>query len=159
MAGERSDEFENLIKYKDRMKQPINFGGISYGNITPTDIDWFIEYRDSVYVFGEFKYRKDEMPKGQKIALERIADNFHSLGKHVMLVFGVHDVRDWNDTVYMATTEAEGVYYEGKWHDPRGRSVKEVVDDYFEYMEGRGIATPLRERRAAMGQAGEDYEF
>ena len=159
MAGERSDKVENLIKYKDRMKQPINFGGISYGNITPTDIDWFIEYRDSVYVFGEFKYRKDEIPKGQKLALERIADNLWSLKKHVLLVFGVHDVKNCNDTVDMITTEAEGVYYEGKWHDPRNRNVNEVVDDYFEYLEGQGIETPLRERWAAMGQAGEDYEF
>lgn len=55
-----------------------DFTGLRLGNITPTDIDCLIEFRDKCIVIAELKYGKlspDRLEDGQRLALERLADN------------------------------------------------------------------------------------
>lgn len=55
-----------------------DFSGLRFGNITPTDVDSFIDYRDKCAAFTEFKYGKispQRLEEGQRLAFERLADN------------------------------------------------------------------------------------
>lgn len=62
------------IENRNRARQIIDFSGLQYGKITPTDIDGLIEYHDKAILLLEFKYADAEMPRGQKVALERMCD-------------------------------------------------------------------------------------
>lgn len=69
-----------VIKNRRRAEQSQlrDFSGLRFGKITPTDVDCFIEYRDQCVVFAELKYGKispDRLEEGQRLALERLADN------------------------------------------------------------------------------------
>lgn len=64
-----SDEHHSLIRNRFRAKQLIDFGGLQYEQITPTDIDGLIEYRNIAYIIYEFKYADAEMPFGQRLAI------------------------------------------------------------------------------------------
>ena len=66
------DDNRGSIQFPDRARQLIDFSGLRYNKITPTDIDGFIEYHDEAIVFMEFKYGNAELPYGQKLALERL---------------------------------------------------------------------------------------
>jgi hypothetical protein len=52
------------IQYRERARQIIDFSGIRYDNITPTDIDGFFEKADKAFVFYEYKLEGCEMPHG-----------------------------------------------------------------------------------------------
>ena len=52
------------IQNRSRARQIIDFSGIKYGNITPTDIDGGFEKQNEVFVFFEMKYGDAEMPTG-----------------------------------------------------------------------------------------------
>ena len=56
---------ESLVKYRERAKQIIDFTGLQWDTITPTDIDGLIEYKNKAMVFMEFKHNDAQMPKGQ----------------------------------------------------------------------------------------------
>jgi len=46
-----------VIKYRGRARQIIDFRGLTYGNITPTDIDGLIEYKDKCILLIEIKHQ------------------------------------------------------------------------------------------------------
>ena len=68
---------ESRIHNKRKMKQLIDFKGCAVdGGMYPTDIDGVIEYKDSKYIIFEVKYGDSEIPIGQRLALQRMVDDF-----------------------------------------------------------------------------------
>ena len=68
---------QSRINNPDRMKQLIDFKGLGVdGYIYPTDIDGLLEYKDSEYIIFEVKYGNAEVPFGQKLAIQRMVDDF-----------------------------------------------------------------------------------
>lgn len=65
---------DTLIHSRDRMRQIISFDGHDIGTITPTDIDFLIEYKKRFVIFGEYKHGDAPLPQGQALAFERICD-------------------------------------------------------------------------------------
>ena len=63
------------IQYRERAAQIRDFSKLRWGNITPTDIDAFIDFGNRVFVIIEAKLDGVELPRGQEIALERLCDN------------------------------------------------------------------------------------
>ncbi len=63
-----------VIENRNRAQQIIDFSDIRYGNCTPTDLDGFIELNGEIFVFFEYKFGDNEMPYGQRLALERLVD-------------------------------------------------------------------------------------
>ena len=69
------------------MKQLIDFQGLAVDEyIYPTDIDGLIEYKDSEYIIFEVKYGDAEVPFGQKLALQRMVDDFTKTGKQAVVL-------------------------------------------------------------------------
>ena len=101
------------IEHRDCASQIRDFTGLLFGNITPTDIDALIEYKNKAFIFIEAKYMDAKMPYGQRLALERLCN---SLDKPSMLLVTEHYTKGDID---FANSTVREYYYKGKWLTPR----------------------------------------
>lgn len=133
---EYKDNNRGKIQFRERAKQIIDFSGLRYGLITPTDIDGVIEYHDKAYIFLEFKLFDREMPDGQRLALERICDGLEKSGKECAVFLCIHNVSDCNKDISAANSIVRSVYWRGKWIRLKNYiTVKEQVDKYIEWVD------------------------
>lgn len=131
-----TDENRGKIQFRDRARQIIDFSGMRFGNITPTDIDGFFERRDEIFIFYEFKYGGATMPRGQELALKRTIDAIAASGRKAALFVCSHNVDDVLKDIDAAKANVNWYYYEGKeFHESKGRNVKEATDAYLAKME------------------------
>ena len=129
-----SGDNRGKIQFRERARQINDFSGLRYGNITPTDIDGVIEYRDMALIFFEVKHRDKEMPYGQKLALERLADNNQRAGKPSTVLVCRHKNDDPGEDVNVANTIVSDFYYSGIWYKGGGRTAKEVTDSFLRFV-------------------------
>lgn len=128
----RENAQRGSIAYRGRAKQLIDYSGLKYGRVTPTDIDGLIEYHDRCFVLYEFKYRDTELPIGQRIALERIVDN---LNKPAILIVAEHDTGTRAD-IQADVCKVREYYYNGRWEYCH-ITVKELTDMFIhKYVTG-----------------------
>lgn len=138
---EYTEHNRGKIQNRERARQIIDFSGLRYKNITPTDIDGCIEYKDKAVVFMELKYRDAEMPAGQKLAFERIADDIQNAGKDCALLLCKHNVHDARCDIYASETIVVAVYWHGQWRQiTDGRTLGEQVEKYLLWID----ENPLR---------------
>lgn len=130
-----SDENRGVILFKDRMKQLIQFRGLKMGNITPMDVDGMIEYHDKAYVFYEFKYNGAPFADGERIALERLANDAEKVGKEAVILLCEHYVEDTNEIVDASTAIVKKYYYKQKWDDGFGKSAKAWTDRFINHVK------------------------
>lgn len=93
-----------------------DFTGLRFGNVTPTDVDAFMEFGDKQYVFIEAKSGGADMPRGQRLALERLCDAIAETGRLSLLILcadkGVGDID-------FANCMVREYRYHGAWHTPK----------------------------------------
>jgi len=82
-----SNENRGKIQNKAQALQVNDFSSLRFKNITPTDIDGFIDFQNKKFVLIEIKYKDALLPFGQKLALERLCDNSK---KDTILMVGSH---------------------------------------------------------------------
>lgn len=98
-----------------RMKQLIDFKGLELDNgIYTTDIDGLIEYHDSEYIILEVKHNKAKVPWGQRLALQRMVDDFTKAGKKAVAIVCEHSVDDTNNPVVATVCNVRELYYGGE---------------------------------------------
>lgn len=128
---------KSRIQNPYRMKQLIDFQGLDVdGYIYPTDIDGLIEYKDSEYIIFEIKYGGAEVPVGQKLALQRMVDDFTKVGKQAVALVCEHTVHDAEKPVIAAWCKVREIYYgkEKQWRAPDSEiTVREAVDNFQRY--------------------------
>lgn len=128
---------DSRINNPQRMKQLIDFQGLAVDEyIYPTDIDGLIEYKDSEYIIFEVKYGDAEVPFGQKLALQRMVDDFTKTGKQAVVLVCEHTVRNPEKPVVAAWCKVREIYYGGEkqWRKPiKDITVREAVDDFQKY--------------------------
>lgn len=61
-----------IIRNRQAGRQIVDYSGLRYGNITPTDIDGFLEFGNRLFVLIELKFMGVPLPYGQQLALERL---------------------------------------------------------------------------------------
>ena len=131
-----TDVNRGKIQNRDRARQIIDFSGLRYNNITPTDMDGAIEYHDKCFVFYEFKLREAEMPKGQKLAFERLADACQFAGKQSVVFLCKHNVDNPDADIDAASAKVAETYYCHQWHKEDGtKTVKERSDDFLRMVD------------------------
>lgn len=128
-----TDRNRGVIQNRERARQIIDFSGIRYGNITPTDIDGFFEKADEAFVFYELKYGEAEMPRGQQIALMRLVDNLRNAGKKAVLFLCRHDVEDPHDDISAADVTVVALYFNGTWSECNGETLKQMTDRFMKW--------------------------
>ena len=112
-------------------KQQINdFSGLRFGNITPTDIDGIIEYKNKAFVIIEVKYGDAELPYGQRLCVERMVSD---LSKPALAIIAEHSVCDENESIDVSKCNVREIYLcnEKKWRPPkRSFSVRELCEKF-----------------------------
>lgn len=134
---EYTEENRGCIQYHNRMRQVIDFSGLRDETITPTDIDGYIDYRNKGFIVFEYKHVNATFSKGQRIALERIIDNFRRAGKKAALFLCRHHQPTCED-IKGADAVVESIYYDGEWNPGQGLTVKQWVDLFMDYYKSLG---------------------
>ena len=122
------------IKNPYYAKQLIDFQGLELdGGIYPTDIDALIEYHDSEYILLEVKFKKTKIPYGQRLAIQRMVDDFTKAGKRSVALVAEHYDSDPRKPVIAANCMVRELYYgeECRWRAPTHElTVRQAVDDF-----------------------------
>ena len=129
-----TDDNRGTIQNRERARQIINFHGLRIRNITPTDIDGFIEYQDKAMIFLEFKYLDADLPYGQRIALERLVNNIDKSGKEAVLFVCEHNVQDCTKDVVAEKAIVRKFYYKKRWYNGLGKTVKEKINSFLNFI-------------------------
>ena len=116
----------------------MRFDGLRYGNITPTDIDSLIEYKNQLWLMFEAKLAGKDVPQGQRLALERFIHDIRIVNKHGIAMIVEHNVQDTGKDIFLKdcyvreiiTTENQ------TWRPPKYEiTVKDITDLYIRYYE------------------------
>lgn len=129
------------IHNRVQAQQIRDFSGLRYGKITPTDIDAFFEFGDSVFIYIELKYGGASLPTGQRMALERQCDRVGKGGGNAYLLVASHKVPPDEDIV-AHVQPVTAVYHEGKWSQvAEGWTLKRMIDWILEKHNSLGAAS------------------
>lgn len=124
------------IQFRDRARQIINYDGLRFKNITPTDIDGLIEYHDKGFVFYEYKLKNAKMSNGQRMALERLADAVQKGKKPAVVFLCTHSAENPETDIDAANARVIETYYNGKWHKKDGtRTVREHTQSFLQFLD------------------------
>ena len=115
------------ITFRERSQQIRDYSGLRYGNITPTDIDGFIEYKDKAFVFIELKFEGAKESYGQTLALERLCDGLEK-SKPCLLIIAKHDFPA-NKDILAHTCKVDRYRYKAQWRVCK-ENVKELIDRF-----------------------------
>jgi hypothetical protein len=124
------------IRHVERAQQINDFSGLRYGTITPTDIDGISDMHNRGYVIHEVKYRKAKVPRGQKLCLQRMVDDFNKAGKKSIAIIAEHSVDDTSVAVDNADCDVREIYMSSKtgWRaTKRPFKLRELIDIFIEF--------------------------
>lgn len=122
------------IRNADKARQLADFSGLAFGNIYPTDVDGYIEYKNIACILYELKYRDAEMPRGQQVALERMVDNARTAGKDAVLFLCSHDA-PVGEAIDVADSKVKQIYYCGKWHPTDGTTARQWTEKFLKWSD------------------------
>lgn len=126
-----------VIRNRQYATQIRDFSGLRYGNITPTDGDFEIEYHNICWVFGELKHGSAPLPYGQRLALERKCDDI-SHAKPTIVIVASHDTSGDIDVANTTVTEFR---FDCRWVVPKNKTTtKELIGRFIKWAEtGKGV--------------------
>lgn len=131
------------IQLRDRAQQIIDFSGLKFKRIMPTDIDGMIEYQSKAFVFYEYKLGDAQMPGGQQRAFEELADTIQRGGRHCVVFLCSHDAEDPNQDIDAANAVVSATYYCGKWRRAAKRqTVRERTEAFIAWVNSSPIEEP-----------------
>ena len=128
-----------VIENTERKQQIIDFRNLRYGNITPTDLDAYIEYKDKAKIWIEFKYGNAEPPYGQRLALQRDVMDAEKIGKDAIAIIAEHDIHNPQQSIMADSCKVREICYKQGfvWRPPKFNcTVKEMVDKFIKYADG-----------------------
>ena len=97
---------------------------IRYGNATGTDIDYFLELGDKIFIVIEYKRHENEIP-GQALALLRLVDALIDAGKHSLLINALQNANDIGDFKVLRYRSRKTWYFPEK-----EKTCKQICDDF-----------------------------
>lgn len=119
------------IHNRERAQQQRDYSSIRFGNITPTDIDGLIEYKDKAYVIIELKWSDTPLSYGQRLALERLTDDLARTGKPILCIISSHYVDDSDFDINVSETIVREYRLKKAWHIPSHNFTTEAMIDKF----------------------------
>jgi len=115
-----------------RARQLHDFSGLSFGRITPTDLDGLIDYHDRAYALLELKSEGADLPTGQQLALTRLVDIIEASGRRAALFVAEHAVRDADQQVDASRTRIRWIYQQHVIVEAAaGLTLRAALDDFF----------------------------
>lgn len=102
----------SLIRNTKQVRQSIDFTGVQNNKIHPTDVDFVLEFDNEILILGEVKRQGVEMPLGQKLVLQRIADKW---GDKAIVLKVVHSHNNDDTDIPLKDCFVESYYVNKKW--------------------------------------------
>lgn len=116
------------IRNRQYSQQIKDFSELRYEKITPTDIDFGVEFSNKVFIFGELKYGDSQLEIGQKMFLQRTVDALQSSGKVAYLIMARHNIPPDQD-IPVGSCIVTRYRHCGEYHTPVDTlTVKELID-------------------------------
>lgn len=118
----------SLIHNEERACQPIDYSGIFEPPLCLTDVDGLWEYHNKGYLGVEVKYRGKDVPRGQNIALERLAVDL-AVTKKAGIIVVDHEVDNPKEAVKLDTCKVRKVFWGhiGKWQSLKNLGWQEIL--------------------------------
>jgi len=107
-----------------------DFSGLRFNNITPTDIDGFIDFHNEWFVIMEFKHGDSPLPYGQRLAIERLVDIVEKAGKKSIGIVANHNI---SQDIDCANTIVREYRYHYTWYTKKEiMTTKQLIDKFIE---------------------------
>ena len=133
-----SDDLTRHVWNMNKIRQFISFANLTIGGNSrnrPTDIDGLLELRDKLFILFEVKMLGNDMPTGQRLSLERVADALTATKPTLLIVAEHHTPSD--QPVDLAACTVAKVRYNREWISRVPyRTVREMVDKFIDFVEG-----------------------
>ena len=105
-----------LIRDRKQTTQGIDFQGVQKGKIHPSDVDAVLEFDNRALILMEVKRKGNDIPTGQRLLLERIADRWE-----IGIVLKVeHECYNTAIDIPLQDCVVTAMYYKGEWLPFRG---------------------------------------
>lgn len=111
----QSNVARGVIRNREYATQIRDFSGLRWNNVTPTDIDGFVEFWDKIFIVIEAKHGCSTPPQGQLLALERLTDALESAGKLSYCLLCSHNTSGDIDYASLPVTRYR---FRKDWHTP-----------------------------------------
>lgn len=116
-----------VIRNRVLANQVRDFRKLLWYDITPTDVDGYIDFANLAFVFIELKHTGTEMPYGQRLALERLGDRTQTYNSHSIVIVADHDTSDDIDVAECYVS----LYRENReWKESKDIKVKPFIDSW-----------------------------
>lgn len=108
-----------------------DFTGLRFGNITPTDIDGFLEFNDRIFIFIEGKRTGAPLSNGQALALARLADAIHCPPRRYAVTI-IIDHEPTVDDIDYANATVRAYRWGGQWRKlmQAGITLRAAIDRF-----------------------------
>lgn len=117
------------IRNKRFATEIFTFKKLRWNNITPSNIDFAVEFSNKLFVFGEGKYKDSDLPRGQAICLERICDAINDGGNKSLFIHYTHDGSEDGNEIDTANCKVVMYRFNKVNRDVVGEiTVKELID-------------------------------
>ena len=120
-----------MIKYKNRIKQVLDFTGVGDSKIHPSDIDAILEFDNKYLIIFEVKLKGVQVPVGQKILFERLADCWQEKNGEAFVVYCEHET-ETSEIINMVNTTVKKVY-NNKKNFVRNQNIREFLQTLAEH--------------------------
>lgn len=109
-----------------------DYSGLQFcRGITPTDIDGFVEFDDKVFFFIELKQQNATLPKGQKLALERLVDAIAPPREAILLI--ARHTTEQGQQIQADESLVSTYRYKRQWRKPqRETTVREAITKFIQ---------------------------
>lgn len=120
-----------VIRNKVRRNQIVNYSGLRFGSITPTDLDGLLEFYDQAWVGIELKLEGVEIQRGQELAFERATDDWQKSGKPALFIVADHAEYDTEKEIDAANATIRKYRSRRRWITPtKTITVRELIDAF-----------------------------
>lgn len=133
------------IRNREFKNQVADMSGLRWGNITPTDLDAFLDFGDRLFVLIEGKFRGAQIREGQLKAIERLCDSAHCPPRrYSYAIIADHAAADCED-IDFANMAVRSIRQNRKWASPiqKGLTVKAAIDRMKAFADNRQKLRPV----------------
>lgn len=119
-----------VIRNREFAQQIKDFSGLRFGNITPTDIDAFMDFGDRLFIVIEGKHNGAELHRGQRLAIERLVDACHCPPRRISVAIIVDHYEGTSQDVDYSKTTVRSYRLNRIWRQPlkRGMLLRDAIE-------------------------------
>jgi hypothetical protein len=110
---------KNRIKDKQAIQQFVNFDGLNWGKIYPSDVDGIIDFnRGGLFIIIEFKQFNAKLPLGQRLLYQNLCNAISDGGRLCYVIVAEHSATTGHD-IPAKDCRVREYYHLSQWHHPR----------------------------------------